>query len=259
MHHHRRGLKAVTAAFALTLLVAACGGDDSSDPPETTTTTAPAAEPTTSDDTTTTGSTEPEDDGREVEEAQALAESINLTIDDFADGWAAEPPDDDDEDSAVTECFRDVDIDEIKVASADSPTFTISGNGRAQMVQTSTIVVDEEASAEALIAEIGTNQFAGCAEDALVASIEENGGQVTGSNLDPVADQGGLGDEAVGIAGAVSYLDGGDETEGQLAMYFVRTQNVVTGVQVLDIGDVAFEETLADLLAAVAERQAANI
>lgn len=257
----RRGRKAVAAAFALTLLVAACGGDDSADdPPESSTTTAPQDESTTTDGEEPTESTEPEEEGPDEAEALALAESINLTIDDFADGWEAEPADEDDDEDGTKECFRDVDVDAVEVAQADSPTFSISaGAAQGQVVQTSTIVVDEEASAEEMIAEIGTNQFAGCAEDALIASVEENGGEITDSGIEVVEDEGGLGDEAIGLAGAISFEANGNQADGQLALYFIRTENVITGVQILDIGDVAFEDTLADLLAAVAERQADNV
>lgn len=265
MTFSRSARRAVAAAFALTLVVAACGGDDDSpdDAKETTTsTTAPEKSTTTGDDEPTTSTEEegPEEEGPDAEEALALAESINLTIDDFAAGWEEEPASDDDDE--LDDCFQDVDIDAVEVAQADSPTFSISSEGgdQGQIVQTTTIVVDEEASAEEIVAEIGTNQFAGCAEDALISAAEEGGGNIESSGIDPVEDQGGLGDESVGLAGSIVIVSAdGSEAEGQLAYYFIRTENVVTGVSILDIGDVAFQDTLADLLAEVASRQAANV
>ncbi|HYI61428.1 MAG TPA: hypothetical protein VEW93_06440 [Acidimicrobiales bacterium] len=266
---HRSARRAVAAAFALTLLVAACGGDDdaSDDTPDTTATTATTAggdsstTATTEDGGSTTETTAAE--GPDDEEAEALAESINLTIEDFADGWEEEPAeDDDDEEDELDACFEDVSIEDVELASVESPTFSVSTDdgSQGQVVQTSTIVVDEEASGEAIVAEIGTNQFAGCAEDALITSFEEDGGEITGSGLDPVDDQGGLGDESVGIAGAISFTSpDGTEADGQVALYFIRTENVVTAMSLFDFGDLAYEDTLADLLEAVANRQAENV
>lgn len=261
---HRSARRAVAAAFALTLLVSACGGDDDGGSDETTTTTtAPADDATTTttaDDGTTTGSTEPEDDP-EAEEAEALATSVNLTIDDFAEGWEEEPAEEDDEDE-LDACFQDVAIADVEVASVESPTFSISTDdgSQGQVVQTSTLVTDEETSAEAVVAEVGSNQFAGCAEDALIASVEQGGGEITSSGLDLVEDQGGLGDESIGIAGAISFTSSdGSEADGQVALFLIRTENVVTAVTLLDIGDLAYQDTLTGLLEAVATRQAENV
>jgi hypothetical protein len=260
---HRSARRAIAAAFALTLVVAACGGDDDSsdDPPETTAdTTAPDKSTTTTGDEEPTDSSEPEEEGPDAEEAQALAESINLTLDDFADGWQESAAEEDDDE--LSECFQDVDIDEVEVAQADSPSFSFTHEDgeRAQFVQSTTIVVDEAASGEAVIAEIGTDQFAGCAEDALIAAVEEDGGTIESGGLEPIEDQAGRGDEGVALAGDIVIVGAdGSEAQGQLAYYFIRTGNVVTGVSILDIGDLAFQETLTELLDVVVERQAANV
>lgn len=252
----RRGRQAVAAAFALTLLAAACGGDDGGDDPAPSSTTEPAAT-STSPDGSTEPDPEPEPDGPDVDEAEALAESLNLTIEDMGDGWQADDSESDSE-GGVSECYQDVDLDAIEVAQADSPQFTTSSldGSQGQVVQTSTIVLDEEASAEAIMAEIGDDRFADCVDDVLVDSIGAGGGQVIDSGIVVVEDQGGLGDASGGLAGAISLMTGGNQIDGQLALYFIRTDNVITGVQVLDLGGMGFEETLGDLLDLVDKRHA---
>ena len=73
-------------AIALTLVLAACGttGDDESGD---TTTTTEAEESSTTSETTASTTTEPEVD----EEAQARAEAVDITLDDFPEGWEASP------------------------------------------------------------------------------------------------------------------------------------------------------------------------
>lgn len=258
-----RRVAALGAALTLALALGACGGDDDAADDTTTTTAATTTEAETTtttegDEPTTT--TEAEDERPDDEEAEALAEAINLTLDDFAEGWTEEPADDDEGDDELNACFTEIDLDEVTVAEADSPTFQIGSEdgSQGQVVQTTTIVFADDETAESVMAEIPTNQFAGCAEDALVASVEEDN-ELIDSGLDPVEDTGGLGDEAAGLAGSISFTNDGTEYSGQLAYYFIRTGNVVSGISLLDIGDVAFEDTLTGLLETVATRQASEI
>ncbi len=259
---HRSVRRALAAAFALTLLVAACGGDDDSPDDASETTAAPAASDesttTTGDDEEPTDSSEPDEEGSDDAEAQALAESMNLTLDDFenlGEGWEEEAAEDDDDE--MNECFQDVDIDAVERAEADSPDFSFTQDEQAQFVQSTTLVVDEEASGEAVIAEIGTNQFAGCAEDALIAAAKKDGVTIESGGFEPIEDEAGRGDEGVALAGDIVIVGpDGSESQGQLAYYFIRTGTVVTGVSILDIGGLGLQETLTELLDVVVERQA---
>ena len=137
MNLTRTGRRALAGACALTLLLAACSDDDEptaetvDEGTEQTTTTAADEEvvdgaddetttTTADDETTTTEAEAPADsgdgsgDGTEGDpDAVALAQRINLTIGDFADGWTETPAEDDDGGANLDDCFVETDIEAV--------------------------------------------------------------------------------------------------------------------------------------------------
>ena len=97
-------------AIALTLVLAACGttGDDEGGD---TTTTTEAEESSTTSETTASTTTEPEVD----EEAQARAEAVDVTLDDFPEGWEASPHEVDEDEDLITQC-SEFDLEELSLA-----------------------------------------------------------------------------------------------------------------------------------------------
>ena len=77
-----------------------------------TTTTTEAEESSTTSETTASTTTEPEVD----EEAQARAEAVDITIDDFPEGWESAPHEvDEDEPISITQC-SEFDLEELSLA-----------------------------------------------------------------------------------------------------------------------------------------------
>lgn len=237
---------AVLAVAAASLLAAGCSSGDDDSGPSTTTTS----------DTTTTEAREEGDDA----EALALAQSINVTIDDFAENWTSEPSEEGE--GEMSKCFSDVDVDDVKLASADSDDFSIASEDGAQtqMVRMSTIVVDDDADATAIIDEVGSEAFATCISTYLTDALAESGADVTVSELTATADGTDLADGSAGVTGTLAVTGpDGSELSGELGFHFVRTANVVSAVMLLDIGTPYFQDTMDGLLQTVADRQAAEI
>lgn len=266
MSKHRAALRAVVAACVLTALVAACGGDDgSADAPETTAPT--TAAPTTEDasDATTTTVTEDGPSGEEEPEepddpeALARAESVIFTADDFAEGWVAEPPDTDEDEDDITECFRDVDADEVTLAEVESDTFNLDGEDGASTLGVSStgVVFVDEASAEAVLAEVATNAFAGCALDLLLSGFEDSGLEVEDADLSPAPGAGSVGEETAVLNGFFVVTDGSESIEGELSLWFARTGDVVSVFNVFGIGDTVFAPTVDEAASFMADKHAA--
>jgi hypothetical protein len=267
MHLTRTRTRLAVAVCAAGLLVAACGGDDDSadtvdEPSEETTasTAAPEGDTSTSEAEPTTASTEAAPAGRPEDEAEAIIEAINLSIDDFAEGWVAdEDAGDDQEGDELDSCFE-IDVESVTVADDETPQFSVeTPDGRGQLVNMQTVVFDSAETAEAVVAETATNQFTGCAADLFLASLNQGGGEVT-VDLSPAADEPPLTEESVGIVGAISgTLADGSTVDGLVDLHVFRTADVVSFTLVVDLGDVAFEDTLTGIYQEIATRHAANV
>lgn len=269
MNRSRTGARVAAAACALAFLVAACGSDDDSadTADETTTTAADASTTTAADGSSTTegdGSTTTEGDapaeGRDPAEAEAIIEAVNLTIDDFADGWEAEEQGEDDSEDDIDSCFTTVDLEATTVAEGETPQFSAeTAEGEGQIVNMRTVVLDSVETAEAVVAEVGTNQFAGCATDGFLSSFNEGGGDVT-VELEPSPDDPPLAEESVGVVGAIQgTLADGTPVDGLVDLHVFRTADVVSMTLVADFGNVAFEDTLTGLYTEIATRHAAEV
>ncbi len=263
------GARVLAAACALTFLAAACSDDDGADDAATTETTAADASTTAADsstvdpspdDSSTTEADAPAS-GRDPAEAAAIVEAINLTLDDFADGWSAtERPADVEEGDELDSCFREVDVEASAIVEGETPQFSVEvGEGDGQVVNMQTVVFDSVETAEAAMAETATNQFSGCAEDLFLRSFNEGGGDVS-VDLEQSADDPALTDESVGITGAlVGTMADGTVIDGRVDLHVFRTADVVSSTLVVDFGDVAFEDTLEGLYAEIASRHAAEV
>lgn len=263
--------RTIAGACALTLLFAACsddGGDDESTDATTTTAADEATTTTAADESTTTAADEeepttteaeaPTDGGEEGDpDAIALAESINLTIDDFAGGWEAQPAGDDDETGSFNDCFVETPIRDVALGRAKTPTFTIDATeDSGQLVTMQTVVLDSPETAEAVTAEAQGEAFVQCTTDGLVGNL---GDGATGQ-LEVVADDPPVAEESFGLAGAVVIPSEAGSSQGLIDVHLFRTRNVVSFVATIDIGETGeFESTIGSLYQAVADRHAANV
>lgn len=256
-------LRRATAAACIAVLALATGAcstagsqdakDTKDTKAETTTTTSRATTTTADEETTTTEADEPD-----AGDAEALATSINPTIDDFSDGWVESPADSDGGSSKGLEtCITKADPEEDQLAAVDSPTFSVSSEdgSAAQVVETSTLVLTDQDTAEAVLEEVVGDDFARCTESLLLDSIANGNSNVVANGFEP-ADTDDVGDEFAGIVSSLIVVgDDGTRTDGQIGAYFVRTENVVTAMVVVDIGVDSFDDTVQGLASAVAAKQ----
>lgn len=286
----RTGGRALAAACALVLLAAACGGDDDSAETTDASTTVGESTTTTADEETTTTAAEDEsDDESEDEDAdesddepeesdaddaddsddepeepggssedQALAEAVALDEDDFTAEWTAEESDDDETD--ITECFTDVDLASVQLAEFDSPTFS-QQEGENYIASGATGIVLEDAdTAEAILDESLTNQFAGCALDQVLAALSESGLTIVESDLSPAPGVPNLAEQTTALNGFYSLEDAdGTVYDGELSLWFIRTANVITGVSVFDLGDTEFATVVDEVTDVVGDKHAAEV
>lgn len=267
---HAIARRLLAGACALTLVLAACGDDGDDDAAGDTTTTVEEAT-TTTEETTTTVADEPststgddpaapdDEPGDEATgddpDAVALAESINLTLDSFAEGWTEEPADEDDGEGMVNACFVDTPLDDVTLGRAETPTFSIESDdgSQFQIVAMQTIVFDSVASAEAALAEAQGDTFVACATDGIVGGIGGTG------TLEVTVDDPSLTDESLGLAGDIEVTIDGTPSAALVDLHLLRTQDVVSFTAIVDVGDLGFEGTLTDVLTEVATRHAANV
>lgn len=253
--------RALAGACALTLLLGACSDDDGDDDADATTTEASDDSTTTAGDdapTTTADGDDGDDGGDDVaeDEAEALAESINLTVSDFSPEWSAEEGDDDGG-SQIDECFVEVVIDDVAVAEAETPAFSLQAeDGTGQYVSMQTVVFPSATEAEALLAEAGSPAFATCVTDSLATAL----GADPGAGLEAQVDDPAVTEESLGVIGEVSIPIEGTPQPGLVDVHLFRTAEVVSFVATLDVGATGFfEDTLTDLYTVIADRHASEI
>lgn len=268
----RSGRRALAGACALVLLVAACGEDDDSadttDDTEQTTESTEAADETTestaAEDETTASEPEDETTTSEAEEgdpeAVAVAEAINITLGDLAEGWVEEESDEPEEEDEFNQCFTTVDIEATTVGEAETPGFSVEtpdGQG-GQAISMQTIVFDSPETATSVLAEVATPEFAACTQETFTSEAVEG----TTAALTPVVDDPPVAEESVGLAGVVEIpAEDGSTQQGSVDLHAIRTGAVASFTFTLDIGetpDTAFQQTLAELYSLIADRQAAE-
>lgn len=253
-----------TVVVAL-LLAAGCSDDGSDDASvvdsdtteaESTTTEAESTttedEPTTTEDETTTteeGSTTTEDSS----EAEALAEAVTLTENDFASDWTSTPDEQDEE--TLLDCFSDVDLDSSLLAQFTSPGFSQEATDALIGVSSIGMVLSDADEATTLMDEAGTNQYAGCALDFL-----SQDGSLEGTDLNPAPEGPPVGDQSVALTGVFTVTDDdGSTLDGELYVAFIRTDAVVSGLSVFSVGETDFATVVDETTAIIGDKQAAEV
>jgi hypothetical protein len=269
----RTRVRALVAACAVALLVtAACGDDDDSadtgDDTEQSTesTDAESTESTEAEEETTASEPEEETTTSEAEEegnpeAVATAEAINLTIDDFAEGWVEEEDSSEENgEDDFDQCFTTIDLASVTLGEAESPTFSaeLPDGQSGQVVGMKTVVFDTPESATAALTELATQDFANCTQSGITGS-EVEGVQ---ASLTAYGDEPPISEQSVGVAGSIQIPgEDGEDQQGRLDLHAIRTGNIASFTLTLDIGETpstAFEQTLTELYTVIAERQAAE-
>jgi hypothetical protein len=232
-------------AIALSLVFAACGTTGDDDSADTTTTTKATSSSTT---TTTESSTSTTVDVL-LEEAQAMAETVDITIDDFPDGWESAPHQDDPDPDLITTC-SEFDLEDASLAVHETEDFSIgdlSAND-GQSIQISTRAFVDEETATSILDVIPEDDFIACANDELektfgVGSVE---GEVEAREFD------GIGDQTEGFSGELEVTDStsGDTVTVQLAFIAIRTGSLTTGLSAVGVG----QELDTDVLDALGDR-----
>lgn len=248
---HRMILGAV--AVSLALLAPACGTSGGSDggKDEATTTTKAAEESTTT--------TEAEDDGGDAD-AQARADSVDLELSDFPDGWEATPADDPDEESPLNECDPALGDRSAQLARHATDDFSIGSfdDGTGTQFTARTVVFEDEAAAEAAVAPFSDPDVISCIDETLKSAYTQSGTDVTVEGSLEVGDAEFDVDETVALSATytVSAPDG-SSLDVNLGVLVLRTGDIATNVVVQSVDpdfDVATLpiETLVDELNAAA-------
>lgn len=218
---HRTALAVV--ALSVAFLAAACGTSGGSDSAKETTTTTKAADAST----TTTAA----DEGKDADpEAQARADSVDLTVSDFPDGWEASPSSDADEESPLNDCDPRLGDRSVQLARHSTDDFSIGtmDTGDGTQVTARTVVFEDEAAAKDAVAPFTDPDVISCIDDALKSAFSSSGQDVT---VDGTL---GLGDATFDV----------DETVPLSATYTITAADGSTldlnfGVLVLRTGDIA--------------------
>ena len=219
---HRSLLGALAVSVAL--LAAACGASGGSDD-------AGKEDPTTTSAKATT-TTEAETDA-----GQARAESIDLTVSDFPDGFTATPASDEEGPSGVDQCTEEASDDDVtgEYATDDFTSGDLDAGDGVQ-VSVKTKVFTDEAAAEAALEPFSDPDVISCLNDLFKQQFESNGSTVDGSIAiedygDTTADQAGL----VGGRLTVTTPDG-QEVPVTVAVVTLRTGDVATALMATGVG-----------------------
>jgi hypothetical protein len=235
-------------AIALTLVLAACGTTGEGESGDTTSTT--QAESSTTSETTTSTTTEPEVD----EAAQARAEAVDVTLDDFPAGWESSPHEVDDDEDLITLC-SEFDLEELSLAVHNTDDFSIgdlSAND-GQSMQIGTRIFEDEATAESILDVMPQDDFIACANQELESTYGEGSveGEVEARQFE------GIGDQTEGFSGQLQVVDSntGETVSVQLAFVAIRTGDLVTGLTAVGVGQGLDTSVLDDLGDRIVELQ----
>ncbi|HMJ76170.1 MAG TPA: hypothetical protein VK507_09360, partial [Iamia sp.] len=209
------------------------------------------------DQTTTTGTEEPDDPG-ETEgdpDAVALAQRVNLTLDDFDETWTEDPAPADDGSPTINDCFVETDIEAVTVGKAETGTFADEVSAEAvQLVTMQTVVLDAPETAEAIVAEFSGDAFATCATDVMRNSFGEGGN----ASLALRPDEPAWTEESTGLVGDITIPNGDSSYDGVVDVHIFRTAQVVSFTATVDVS-VGIEALLGQIYATVAERHATEV
>lgn len=255
---HRTLAGVVAVAFAL--LISACGasGGNDADKDEKTTTTAAEKETTTTEAPTTTAPDDEDDDedGGDAE-AQARADSVDLTVEDFGEGWELIPAEEDEGPSGIEQCDETSAADEA-LATHTSGDFSIGDFNTDDGVQVriKTKVFPDEDTASAALDVFADDVVIACVDDLFKAQFT-GAGTIEG-DMTPQDYGDTTADEAVAVAGEYTVTTpDGTEVPLVVAVAVLRTGDVATQIQVTGVGPMIGETDLDGMIAKVEELQAA--
>ncbi|MFN8017200.1 MAG: hypothetical protein U0P45_03660 [Acidimicrobiales bacterium] len=239
---------ALGAAVAASLLLAACGTSGGEDA-ETTTTKAKTT--TTTKATTTTADTAA---------AQDRADSVDLTVSDFPDGWTSSPPEADTGDSPLDKCDESFANDSAVLASHKTDTFSVGSFDQldGSQVSADTRVFETEDDAKAVVAPFNDTEVVACIDEALKSTFTASGGITAEGQLSD-DDPGDLGtDDAEGLSTTYKLTaDDGTTANATVAVLMMRTGDVATLVSIVSLGDNLSSSDVQPAIESLAKAQAA--
>jgi len=243
-------------ALCLALLTAGCsssGSDDAEKSDKTTTTAKPSETTTTEAEETTTTEANSDD-------AQARAEAVQLTEDDFPTGWSAEPADETDDDpSPIDECdpsFAD-DSDEIGSFMNDDFVNGDVDNMDGTFFSLETKVFVDEDAAVAALAPFADDEVISCMNDGLIESMASDSVTMSGELVADDSYDITTADETQGAYGEYT-LSGADGSEVKflVVVVLIRTGDIASNVTIMSIGDSLDPSELENPMKRIEELQA---
>lgn len=214
---HRIFIGAVAASFAL--LISACGtsgGSSEGGKDETTTTKA---------ETTTTVDAEGA--------AQDRADSVDVELSDFPDGWDSAPADDPDEESPLNECDPALGDRSTQLARHATDDYSVGSFDAGDGVQFTarTVVFEDEAAAEAAVAPFSDPDVLSCIDDTLKSAYTSSGPGITVEGSLETGDADFGADETVALSATYTVsADDGSSLDVQLGVLVMRTGDVATNI-----------------------------
>jgi hypothetical protein len=242
--------RAIAGAFAGALLLSACGasgGDQVAD------TTEAAAESTTTSEVPETSTTEAGDD------AQARAESVELTEDDFPDGWTASTPAEESIEEVLAGCSPRLG-DQGTLARFQNDDFSIGSLGDADGAQFVAIteVYEDEDAAIAAAEDFGESDVYVCIDEALKDQLDVVDGATLEGSLEKEEDLDVDVDDGTGLFADYVFTFGeGDTQTISVGLAFLRTGDMSTTVAIISTGDTYDVSNLDQPIDRIAELQAA--
>ncbi|HEX2576560.1 MAG TPA: hypothetical protein VHK88_09450, partial [Aquihabitans sp.] len=189
-------------------------------------------------------------DEAELDDANDRVQRINLTIDDLPEGWVAEAPIEE-VTSVVTEC-TEYGVDENVVAKAASDRFSLIVDQGGLGLDTTSGYLESVETAEMLMGELGSTDFADCATEQLLSAE----GVTVEGQLNQFDGMPELGDEVVALQGDFAMSDtSGASVQLSAIIVAIRTDQVITTVSATAVDTPGDEQLLYQVLDLVAERQ----
>ncbi len=255
MHRTPRTTRALAGGLAITvaLIVSACGtsgGSDAAKEDSTTTEKTTATDAVTTTDVVTT--TEAAADG-----AQARADSVDLTVSDFPDGWTSSPASPDDEDSPIKACDPSFSNDDAKLAKHSTDDFTVGSLDDADGTTFSaeTVVFTDADTADGAVEVFNDADVVSCIDEALKKQLGDSTGlTVEGSLADDDLDVGTDNSSGVSATYTMTASDG-STVNATVAVLTFSTGDIGTMVTILSLGDSLDPSSVQDPIQALAELQ----
>jgi hypothetical protein len=243
---HRKYLGAVAVCAALVL--SACGASGGSDSSKDTTTKPKGDTTTTKPEATTTAAS--------ADDAKARAETVDLTVSDFPDGWSATPSSDDDSGGSLKDCVPSL-ADESKVlAKHTTDTFLLGSldNNDGSQFSAKTGIFDSAADAAAVVTDFKDPTVVSCINTAIKTQFASGGQYTVDGSVAPVSDLDLGTDDIAGIGGDFTLTaSDGTSVKASVADVMMSTGDVLTQATLLTVGTSLDSSTLNPTVQKLAE------